>query len=394
MAARSAFPLLLAPLLLAASGPVQPVAQQLDQTLREAQAEQAEAEAQSARLLHVADEARGQAAKLQAQQLAAVQALEASEAQITGADAQVRLISARLAAQRARLRQEQQPVSSLLAGLALMAQRPPLLAIADQHSTDDLVRIRILLGATLPAIRRRAAALSAQLGESTRLERQASAAREDLERSRILLTDRRRRLAALEQRSLQLAGSASSQSLTAGDAALASGEQAATLQRAEAGSRSAWALASAVAAADPAPPRPGAAASPSPRAPFAYQLPAVAPVVEGLGAVNGAGVRSRGLTLHTGRGAAVIVPAGGVVRFSGPYRSHDGVVIIDHGGGWASLLVGVAANLQPGTRVAAGEPLGRALGPIEVELSHSGTRVSPALIAGSSEPLSNGAEGG
>src|SRR6478672_6098093 len=147
---RPASVLLLTPLLLAASGPVLPTATPLDQTLNEARNEQAAAEAQEARLLHVADEARGDAAKLQAQQLAAAQALEASEAQITAADAQVRIISARLDAQRAQLRREQQPVSSLLAGLALMAQRPPLLAIADQHSTDELVRVKILLDATLP----------------------------------------------------------------------------------------------------------------------------------------------------------------------------------------------------------------------------------------------------
>ena len=386
--------LVLAPLLLAASAPVQPVEQPLDATLAQAKAEQASAEAQAARLLHIADHARGEAARLQAQQLAAVQALEASEAQITVANAQFQMISARLASQRARLQREQRPVSSLLAGLALMAQRPPLLAIADNHSTDDLVRIRILLASTLPVIRSRAAALSAQLGESTRLEQQASLARTSLGRSRQLLATRRQQLAALEQRSLQLASSATSQSLNAGDTALASGEQIESLQRTEASSRSSWALATALAAADPAPPRPSQGQGSALRPPFPYVLPAAAAVVEGLGAVNNAGVRSRGLTLQTARGAAVTAPAAGIVRFSGPFRSHDGVVIIDHGGGWVSLLVGVAANLQPGTRVAAGQPLGRALGPIEVDLSRNGTRVSPALIAGSSAALSNGSEGG
>lgn len=391
---RPASVLLLTPLLLAASAPVLPSATPLDQTLNEARNEQAAAEAQEARLLHVADEARGDAAKLQAQQLAAAQALEASEAQITAADAQVRIISARLDAQRAQLRREQQPVSSLLAGLALMAQRPPLLAIADQHSTDELVRVKILLDATLPVIRSRAANLSAQLNASAQLEHEASAAREELGQSRQLLASRRQQFAALEQRALRLATSATSQSLTVGDTALASSEEVEGLQRNEAGSRSAWALASQAAAADPAPPRPTAPEGAQSRPPFAYQLPAAAPVAEGLGAVNEAGVRSRGLALQTGRGAAVMAPAAGIIRFSGPYRSHDGVVIIDHGGGWTSLLVGVASSLQPGEKVAVGQPLGRALGPIGVELSRNGTRVSPALIAGSSGALSNGNEGG
>ena len=83
-----------------------------------------------------------------------------------------------------------------------------------------------------------------------------------------------------------------------------------------------------------------------------------------------------------------------MVRFSGPFRSHDGIVIIDHGRGWISLIVNVASPLKPGARVSAGEPLGRALGPIEVELSQNGRHISPALIAGSSQTLSKGGEGG
>ena len=391
----AALAILFIPLLAAAaSAPIQPAAQPLDETLRQARAEQATAEAQAARLLRAADAARGDVARLQAQQLAAEQALEASEAQITAADAEVRLASARLLAQRTQLQREQQPVSSLLAGLALMAQRPPLLAVADKHGTDELVRVRILLEATLPVIRKRAAALSAELGESARLEQQASAAREGLSQSRALLFKRRQQFAALEQRSLQLASSATRQSLSAGDVALASGEDVASLETSASRSRSAWTLASQVNAQDPAPPRPAASVSSSPKPPFQYQLVASAPVVDGLGAVSDAGVRSRGVTFRTARGAPIVAPAPGIVRFSGPYRNHDGVVIIDHGGGWTSLLVGVASALKPGAQVAAGEPLGRALGPVEVELSRNGTRLSPALIAGSSAPLSNGAKGG
>ncbi|MGZ2412698.1 murein hydrolase activator [Sphingomonas sp. F9_3S_D5_B_2] len=391
---RLALTLILSPLLLAASTPVQPVAESIDETLNSARAEQAAAEEEEARLLHIAEQARGQAAKLQAQQLAAAQALQASEAQITAADAEVRLASARLATQRAQLQREQQPVSSLLAGLALMAERPPLLAIADRHSTDELVRVRVLLDATLPVIRRRAGALSAQLTEGARLEHEASIARDKLARSRQLLTARRQEFAALERRALLLASSAASRSLSLGDVALASGEQVQSLERTASGSSAARQMAAQVSGVDPAPARPIRGEGDPARAPFAYQLPAAAPVVEGLGAVNEAGVRSRGLTLRTSRGTPVSAPAAGVIRFSGPFKSHDGVVIIDHGGGWATLLVGVGSTLQTGARVNAGQPLGRSLGPIEIELSRNGSQVSPALIAGSSAALSNDNEGG
>jgi len=122
-------------------------------------------------------------------------------------------------------------------------------------------------------------------------------------------------------------------------------------------------------------------------------LPAEAQVTEGLAAVNDSGVRSRGLTLATSRGAPVTAPADGVVRFSGPFRDYDGILIIDHGGGWMSLIVNVSSPLHPGDAVHIGDPIGRALGPLQVELSQSGRRISPALIAGSSQTLSKGTKG-
>ena len=157
--------------------------------------------------------------------------------------------------------------------------------------------------------------------------------------------------------------------------------------------REAASIAREIARMPPPRPRPGPAQARLP-APLSYRLPADAAVVEGLGSIQPNGVRSRGLTLRTSPGAAVVVPASGTIRFAGPYRRFDGVVIIDHGRGWMSLLIGVATQQKPGTRVSIGEPLGRALRPIGVELSRNGQHVSPALIAGSSRSLSkSGKEG-
>jgi len=85
-----------------------------------------------------------------------------------------------------------------------------------------------------------------------------------------------------------------------------------------------------------------------------------------------------------------MAPADGTIAFAAPFRGEDGLVIIDHGGRWTSLLLGVASDRPRGTRVKRGEPLGRALGPVGVELRRGGVPVSPALIAASSVPLSNG----
>jgi len=384
--------LLLTPLLLAASAPVSPPAEPLDAALQRARAEQATADAATRKFEQIANGAKSEAARLQARSAAAANAVEAAEARISAADAQLRIISAAADRQSAQLRREQQPIASLLSGLAMMAQRPPLLAIADRGGTDDLVKVRVLLDSTLPVIRSRTAALSGQLAEGRRLESDALAAKQELQRSRQDLLSRRQQFATLEAQALKSFESAQGQALAAGDVALAAGENVEQLRGSAAGSRAAFAIASELAEIDAAPARPlgpeGRAASP-----FPYRLPAVAAVTEGLGSVNAHGVRARGLTLATVRGAPVAVPASGVVKFSGPFRNHDGVVIIDHGKGWMSLIVGVASPLKAGDRVKLGDPLGRALGPLGVELSQNGRRVSPALIAGSSQTLSNDGKG-
>jgi septal ring factor EnvC (AmiA/AmiB activator) len=390
---RSAAVLLLCPFL-AASALAQDAGAPLDRELRRARAEQAAAEAETAKLEQAASQARGEADRLRAQQAAAAQAIEAAEARITASDAQLRLASAYVALHQRQLAAEQRPVSSLLAGLAVMARRPPLLAIADRGSTDDLVKVRVLLDSTLPVIRSRTTRLSAELAEGQRLEAAALDARAEMMRSRHELAGRRQQFAELERKAIERALASSGEGLGTGDVAIAAREDIERLRAEQSGDASARAVASRLAAEPPAPLRPFAPEGGNAALPFAYRLPAPAAVTEGLAAVNDSGVRSRGLTLATPRGSAVTAPADGTVKFSGPFRDFDGVLIIDHGGGWTSLLVNVTSTLKAGDRVRLGQPIGRALGPLQVEISRGGRRISPALIAGSSAGLSKAMKGG
>lgn len=378
----------------AASSAAQTLGDPLQAQLKQARSEQAAAEAQTVKLEQAAAQARGEAQRLRADEAVAAQAIEAAEARITAADAELRLTSAYVAAQRRQMAQEQRPVSALLAGLAVMGRRPPLVALADQGSTDELVKVRILLGSTLPVIRSRTGRLSAQLAKAQRLEQAVRKARAELGRSREDLIVKRQRFASLERRALQQALASSGQALSTGDEAIAAGENLERLRTAEASSRSARALARQLAAEPPPPLRPFAGEGRSPLPGLTYQLPSTAAVIEGLAEVNDSGVRSRGIALATARGSAVTAPGDGMVRFSGPFGDYDGVLIVDHGGGWVSLLVNVSTQLRPGDRVRLGQPIGRALGPLQVELSRGGRRISAALIAGSSVSLSKNGKGG
>lgn len=382
------------PLIATASAPLRSQGTAPRNALAQAINEQRSASAQAERFRRAADRARNVAERLAAEQAAAGEALAAAEAGITAAEARLRIAAASVASHRARLAREQRPAASLLAGLALMARQPPLLALADHGSVAELVRMRVLIGSTVPVIRARTARLAAALAQDRDLERSAAAARSALAQGRRDLLARRGEFARLEQQALEQAAKAGSESLRAGDTVLAVGEDIARMRSEQAGSRAAYALAAALAAEAPAPARPEGAGGPAVRAPIRFRLPADAPVTVGLGAVSASGVRSRGVTLATRRGAALIAPAAGTVRFAGPFREHDGILIIDHGGGWLTLIVNAAASVARDSRVAAGEPIGRALGAIQVELSQSGEPRSPALIAGSSRRMSNGGKGG
>ena len=381
--------------LVAASAPVSRGADIIDGEYQRARAEARAADSKVRKLEQAASQSLDEASKLRARQSAAAEAISAAEARISAATAEGRIIAASLAAQRQRLQEQQRPVASLLAGLAMMARRPPLLALAgDRSGTDELVRVRLLLDSSLPIIRRRTAALSTQLARNEQLEQAGLSARSALARSRGELIEKKTQFARLEARALRSAELTGGAAVGAGDVAIATSEDAERIRGEAQGLRSAAQVASELAALGPVPRRPDSSRGPATHGALVYRLPTDAQVVEGLGEVNASGVRSRGLTLATSRGTAVTVPASGIIRFSGPFRDYDGIVIIDHGGGWMSLIVNVASQVRPGTRVRAGEPLGRAMGPLGVELSRNGQHLSPALIAGSSTTLSNKGKGG
>jgi septal ring factor EnvC (AmiA/AmiB activator) len=194
------------------------------------------------------------------------------------------------------------------------------------------------------------------------------------------LVARKDKLAALEATAAAAADQIGSTALSAGDRVIAAEERAVAL-----GSQQARAVSGRRLAADlaglGAQPRPFTADSQASRSALAYRLPLDARVTEGSGSVSDAGIAARGITLAAARGAPLAMPAPGTIAFAGPYGRHDGVVIIDHGRGWMTLMTGVRAAASMGSRLEAGAPLGKALGPVTVELSINGRPVSAAMVA-------------
>ncbi len=382
--------LLAAPILLAAaSAPVPPAGVSADAALAKARNEAAAAANKLKALETAAAKAGDEAARLRAEQAAAAAAIDEAEAKISESDASLRLAQSQVALAEQRLASSRAPLAALLAGLATMGRQPPLLALADHGSVDEMVRVKALLDTTMPVIESRSAALKTELAERRRLASRTDAARAELARNRDLLTLRKQRFAELEDKAAKRAARLSGEAFGAGDRVLASDEALETAGSEAAARRSARSAAAALAMLDFAPGRPMRGDSALPPANFAYSLPASGAVIDGLGSVNRAGIVSRGLRFDTARGAEITVPADGKIVFAAPFRGQDGIVIIDHGKGWTSLILGVASDRPRGTEVRRGEPLGRALGPIGVELRRDGVPISPAFIAASSVPLSN-----
>jgi septal ring factor EnvC (AmiA/AmiB activator) len=386
----AALALLTAPVLLAAaSAPVISAGEPADAALGRARNEAAAAAKRLKALEAAAAKAGGEAARLHAEQATAAAAIEETEAKISESDASLRLAQARVALVEQRLASRRAPLAALLAGLAMMGRQPPLLALADHGSVEEMVRVKALLDTTMPVIEQRSAALKGELAERQRLASAADRARTALAANRDELAHRQQRFAELEDNAAKRASQISGEAFGAGDRVLASSEELEAAGSEATARRSARAVAAALASLDFAPARPMRGDSALPPMDFAYSLPVSARLIDGLGSVNGAGIVSRGLRFDTPRGANVIAPADGKILFAAPYRGEDGIVIIDHGKGWTSLLLAVASDKPRGTQVRRGEFLGRALGPIGVELRRDGRPISPAFIAASSVPLSN-----
>lgn len=371
------FTLMLAPLA-AASSFAQPSP---PSTLAKIRAEAAVAEKEARRLSLAAGQARGEAARLAADRLAAAAAIAAAEAEISAMDVDLAIREAIVRANQQRLSAKQAPAAALVAGLVNIGRRPPLVSLADERDLSGIVRMRALLEVAVPRIRAESAGLSAELAASRKLADKARSARRDLAQARASLAKRQQEFAALEARALDRAAKLDAGALGADDRMTVAGEGAASLGNQWEREAAARRLAQSLASLPAAPPRPFAPEQRGSAPPFAVALPVDAPVIDGLGQVSASGIRSRGTTFAARAGAPVIAPADGTLLFAGPYRRHDGIIVIDHGDGWMSLLIGVRSSAAKGTRVARGAPLGRALGPVTLELSIKGRPRSAVLIA-------------
>lgn len=364
--------------------------------LAEARAQQAAAAAR-AEGLEAQARAAGQAAQRSAAQSAAAAArIQQAEAAAAAGQVEVELIERQRQALRARLAERQQPLVRLTAALQRLARRPLLFALFRPGSVRDAMHLRAVLATMVPEVGARTASLRAELDRARRLRLQAEASVAALRREQADLAARRTQLAALEASQRMAARQTAGDADREAERALALAEQARDLDSLTLALGKAGTLREQLAALPGPilrPARPGDVAAPTAPEPTAtparpapaFLLPVQGRIVAGFGAQAPGAPVSRGIGIAARSGAQAVAPAAGRIAFAGPYAGYGQIAIIDHGGGWTSLVTGLAQlGVRVGDQVLAGSPLGTA-GPgrpvVSIELRRDGEPVNPLDFA-------------
>ncbi len=348
-------------------------AQSVDQerrALATAKAQSSQAQARANALGARADAENDEAERARAQSAAVAARIQAAEADISAAEARIKLIDSLRTEQRLQLAARQEPAVRLIAALQTLSRRPPALALVQPGSTSDIVHVRAILASMLPVLRARTAGLRAEIVTGRTLKSNADKALVLLGESQKRLVGERAALVRLAAEHKAISRRYSVGALAEEDRALALGERARDIVDlidqlgTEAVTRDQLAS---LPGPLLRPDRPDVAQRvpveliANGDKPPPYRLPVSGTLVTGLGEVSRSGVRARGLTIAVRPSAQVVAPIAGRIVYAGAYRGYGQIIIIDHGRGWNTLITSLAAiDVRVGDNVMQGSPVGKA----------------------------------
>ncbi|MGN6817090.1 MAG: murein hydrolase activator EnvC family protein [Sphingomonas sp.] len=354
-----------------------------------ARAQSAAAAERAQRLDAAAKAENDQAAKARAEEAALGARIQQAQADIAAASARVALVDRLLGDEQTRLADQQGPIARLVAARCSLAQRPDAVAVMQPGSVADLVHVRAVIGGTLPQVRARTAGLRADLDRTRKLRADALLAARSLSDGRRRLETNRIALARMEAEHRLKSQDLSRSALAESDRAIGLGERARDLVDDMQVTTNAADTARALSALAGPLPRPGDTATPLSwtAATAPWRVPVTGKLTTGFGEMSDAGVTSRGLSWAVAGGADIIAPAAGKVAFAGPFRDYGRIVVIDHGGGWTTLFIGLGTlSVTTGERVGQGALLGAAPSgedrTVTAELRRKGRPVDPVALTG------------
>jgi septal ring factor EnvC (AmiA/AmiB activator) len=365
---------------------------QRDQELESIQAERKKAAETQAQLRREIDAIGDDRRKLNQQLIETASRAQAVEGRITATEARLKPLDENEKAIRRSLDGRRAVIAEVLAALQRIGRRAPSALMVRPEDALQSVRTAIMLGAVLPEMRQEAESLASDLADLVRVRKDIALERDGLARDLAAQSEDRQRLALLVEERQKKQVLAEKYLETERQRATALSKQVDNLkdlivkleQGLDSATRNARAAARAALEGRPElanlhdPGRLGPAmAFTSARG--VLPLPVNGVKIRDFGVADGMGGVEKGLSIATRAGAQVTAPCDGSVVYAGPFRSYGQVLILDAGGGYHVLLMGMERiSVDPGQFVLTGEPVA-AMG--------GGSQVASVAAIGTSQPV-------
>ncbi|HEV2557079.1 MAG TPA: peptidoglycan DD-metalloendopeptidase family protein [Microvirga sp.] len=322
-------------------------------------------------------EVQGDRARLNAALIDTAARARQAEDRMRALEARLTTLTASEGAIRRSLESRRGVIVEVFAALQRMGRRPPPAVLVRPEDMLEVVRASILLGAVLPELRSETETLAVDLAELVRLKNAIAGDRQALGVEAAALRAEQERLLAFigarQERIVEMERGVVAEREKAAELARQAGSLKELIERMERDISGAQRAAEAARKAEEAHARElrdrfaqAAFRDPArlaPKVPFGeakglLPQPVSGSVAREFGAADGYGGVTRGISITTRPGSAVVSPADGWVAFAGPFRSFGRLLIINAGGGYYLLLAGMdQINVEVGQFVLAGEPV-------------------------------------
>ncbi|HKR20445.1 MAG TPA: peptidoglycan DD-metalloendopeptidase family protein [Stellaceae bacterium] len=309
-------------------------------------------------------------------------------------------LTAKEQAEAAELQGKRRVEARVLMALVQLARDPPTVLALTPMPPVDAVRGGLLLGRAVPPLAARARALGDAIAQLEAVRAQIVAAEAAHRTEGESLAHDQAQIAALiaRKQTLQQQTQAGLDENSRRQTALAAkasnlrdliarleADRRAAEQRAASRTTAGAKAPLAVTAATPVLPPTGAPSGSRPitQAKGRLAVPTTGLLISRFGEAQPGGMTSKGLTFETRPGAQVVAPFDGRVVYAGPFKGYGRILIIDHGGGYYSVLAGLDRIEQSaGQWLVAGEPVGvmPQSGPrprLYLELRDNGQSINP-----------------
>ena len=349
----------------------------IQKQIEQGQAKQEELKAKAAQLdKEIAD--------LQAAAVKAAHEVQETESQVTDLEDTLAALSDEEQEKSAALEAERARLTRAVLALQRLSTQPREALLFSSEAPVDAARTARLLGIIAPELDARARSLQSDLNELHEMRQQMAEERDQLATAVTKLAKENDRLADLIRKKGQVQKSTLAESASAQSKLEKLAGQAKNLQDLIDRLNKAKAETGPVAAAEPSSQQiapnqaPGNAASATAaqrmQQPASFRnfpdagridarnpifAPARGRILTHFGDPTDTGGASKGLVLETRAGAQIVAPFDGRIAFEGPFRSYGQILIIEHGGGYHTVLAGLdRVDAVVGQWLLAGEPVG------------------------------------